>query len=114
MGDAQRSAQTENPVRLFAVEFVASSAGVDVEVVWPLMGDFGAASRLDGFDPRVRERLQRVEVRAFGCLLDDLIGLVQAGRWMTDSVMSLRALRDDCLVEEIDRRPLFGEIVRRL
>lgn len=79
-----------------------------------LMGDFGAASLLDGFDPARRERLQRVEVRAFGCLLDDLLGLLAPATASADPVLKLAALRDACLVEEIDRRPLFEEIVHRI
>ena len=80
----------------------------------PLMGDFGAASLMEAFVPARRERLQRLEVRAFGCLLDDLLGLVDPSIVMTNSVCSLRDLRDACLVEAVDRRPLFEEVVRRL
>jgi hypothetical protein len=79
----------------------------------PLMGDFGAASRLDILDPVGRERLQRLEVRAFGCLLDDLLGLVEPSTRWTESVLPLRELRDACMVEAVDERPLFEEIVRR-
>lgn len=71
-----------------------------------LAGDFGAASILTGFDPSTRLALQRLEVRAFGCLLDDLLGL-QPG----PVPESLGALRDACLSEAPSSRPLFSEIL---
>ena len=64
----------------------------------PLKGDFGAASLLDGFSPDRRDSLQRLEVRAYGCLLDDLLGLSllvegTACNWTGDLVRGGRALR---------------------
>lgn len=80
----------------------------------PLMGDFGAASLLDGLDPTLQERLQRIEVRAFGCLLDDLLGLLDPTETAAEPLARLQALRDACLVEAVDERPVFSQIVRRL
>lgn len=80
----------------------------------PLMGDFGAASLLDGLDPDLQERLQRIEVRAFGCLLDDLLGLLDPSEPDVQPVARLRTLRDDCLAEAVDGRPLFSEVVQKI
>lgn len=77
----------------------------------PLKGDFGAASLLDGFAADQRNALQRLEVRAYGCLLDDLLGLAPSG---AESLQALRAMRDACMTETVGARPLFGEIARRL
>jgi hypothetical protein len=74
-----------------------------------LAGDFGAASVLTGFDPSARLALQRLEVRAFGCLLDDLLRLLPAS--VPDS---LGSLRDACLSETPASRPLFSEILSQL
>lgn len=70
-----------------------------------VMGDFGAASRLCGMDPSLVRRLEKLEVRAFGCLLDDLLGLQSSG---ADS--GLISLRDLCLSENNNERPLFADI----
>ena len=75
-----------------------------------LLGDFGAASLLDGFAPPVRERLERLEVRAFGCLLDDLLGLVPSRRDSEGPLDGLHGWRDACLVESVAERPSFAEI----
>ncbi len=78
----------------------------------PLKGDFGAASLLDGFAPERREALQRLEVRAYGCVLDDLLGL--APTTDTATLAPVRALRDACMTETVSARPLFGEIAKGL
>ena len=38
-----------------------------------LLGDFGAASFVAADDPLVAKALQRIEVRAFSCLLEELL-----------------------------------------
>lgn len=78
----------------------------------PLKGDFGAASLLDGFAPDRRESIQRLEARAYGCLLDDLLGL--APTTDTATLAPVRALRDACMTETVSARPLFGEIAKGL
>ncbi|MCX2576349.1 leucine-rich repeat-containing protein kinase family protein [Pedobacter sandarakinus] len=71
-----------------------------------LLSDFGAASfyhRSDGELPD--RRLERLEVLAFGYLLDDLIRLT-----VTNVQAELLALRDRCLLADVHQRPLFSEI----
>lgn len=80
----------------------------------PLKGDFGAASLLDGFTATRRESLQRLEVRAYGCLLDDLLGLLHASEAKSPVLAPVRALRDACMTESVTARPLFREIAREL
>jgi Leucine rich repeat/Protein kinase domain len=73
------------------------------------LGDFGAASL---FRPGHAAALQRIEARAFGCLLEELLERCpdpDDGR-----LSALEALRDDCLADAVARRPLFTEILRRL
>ena len=69
------------------------------------LGDFGAASfydsKMDGF--------QKIEVRAFGCLLDDL--LTRCDDKTTKDYDSMCQLRDDCMSEDITLRPCFGEMI---
>jgi serine/threonine protein kinase len=75
-----------------------------------LLGDFGAASFYAADDCDIGAALQRVEVRAYGCLLEELIERCDELTSHADSAAKLVALKDACLSEAIDSRPLFDEI----
>lgn len=64
-----------------------------------LLGDFGAASFI------ADERLQRIEVRAFACLLEEL--LVRCTEPVPDALWDLQR---SCMQEDVEARPLFAEI----
>ncbi|CAB3784984.1 leucine-rich repeat-containing protein kinase family protein [Paraburkholderia caffeinilytica] len=73
-----------------------------------LLGDFGAASFYAIDDPDLRSAMQRLEVRAYGCLLEELIDRCV---WRdADVAAQLVALKETCLSEDIGSRPLFDEI----
>jgi Protein kinase domain/Leucine rich repeat len=76
------------------------------------LGDFGAASFFSATDTAAAEALQRVEARAFGCLLEELIG----GSPSLPPALSdaLSALVAACLQEAPECRPLFDDIERTL
>ena len=80
-----------------------------------LVGDFGAASLLPS-DPAQSLALQRVEVRAWAYLLEEL--LAHAGAAVTPAqqaqASALCRLLADCLCENPDQRPLMHEVVARL
>ncbi|HSI61155.1 MAG TPA: leucine-rich repeat-containing protein kinase family protein [Ideonella sp.] len=76
-----------------------------------LLGDFGAASFLPVGDERAAQALQRLEVRAFGCLLEELLARCEAGG---EGLVGLQALQRRCLHEPADGRPLFDEIEQAL
>ncbi|WGG49487.1 leucine-rich repeat-containing protein kinase family protein [Rugamonas sp. DEMB1] len=78
-----------------------------------LLGDFGAASFFDP-DGAHAGALQRLEARAFGCLLEELIARSDAPASARPALDQLSRLSADCLHAEGARRPLFGEIERRL
>lgn len=86
---------------LYAHNIMVAAAGP------ALLGDFGAATSYDRAAPSAR-LLERIEVRAFGCLLDDLLRQTPAvdGHWAR--------LRDACLDEVVERRPDFAAIVAAL
>jgi Protein tyrosine and serine/threonine kinase/Leucine rich repeat len=89
---------------------------VNGETNHPLLGDFGAASSYDLDDPIASSALERLEVRAFGCLLEDLldraqVSEAQAEKWVFSQ---LDELRQDCLQPTPGTRPLFREIDRVL
>jgi hypothetical protein len=76
-----------------------------------LLSDFGAASF---FDPKSVEgaALQRIEARAFGCLLEEL--LERCAQASEPSLQRLARLRDECLAEQPARRPDFRQITAQL
>lgn len=74
-----------------------------------LLGDFGAAS----FLPRDEKRaaaLQRIEVRAYGCLLEELLHRCDATAAEEAASARLRALQLRCNSAVTSERPLFAEI----
>lgn len=77
-----------------------------------LLGDFGAASFFEPADTALAVRLQRLEVRAFGCLLEELLERCPAGEPAT--LRRLRVLAERCLDPAVARRPLFNEIAESL
>lgn len=78
-----------------------------------LLGDFGAASVFDGRGTEALA-LQRLEVRAFGVLLGELLERCDDKELEADTVMRLQELQADCVVHRVSQRPLFHELVRRL
>ncbi|MCZ2496610.1 protein kinase [Xylophilus sp. Kf1] len=75
-----------------------------------LLGDFGAATLMAGMDTDLTHRLQKLEVRAYGCLLEELIACTSGDR--VDALLT--SLRDECLAETPAGRPTFSEIQKRL
>ncbi len=68
------------------------------------LGDFGAASFYDV----TNKDYEKVEVRAFGCLLEDMLNLCDDKQ---DRVyIHLERLSKQCMTESIDNRPLFEEL----
>lgn len=79
-----------------------------------LLGDFGAASFMPTHDEKLRHGLQRVEVRAFGCLLEELLARCDVPPNRQTIVGALNALQQRCVRSQNEVRPLFKEIVDEL
>ncbi|WP_365947944.1 leucine-rich repeat-containing protein kinase family protein [Tardiphaga sp.] len=78
-----------------------------------LLGDFGAASLYDAGNLTMANGLQRLEVRAFGCLLEELLDRYSGAEdWV--ALRGLERLSAACLSVEPASRPLFAEICRQL
>ena len=68
------------------------------------LGDFGAASFYD----ETNSGYEKIEVRAFACLLDDLLSrCISKNEKEYDSLCELR---DKCMDVDVERRPLFFQI----
>lgn len=68
------------------------------------LGDFGAASF---YEPH-RKEFERIEVRAFGCLLEDILSLCPTKEGAIYTM--LEELREKCMNEAVEERPLFSEM----
>ena len=78
-----------------------------------LLGDFGAASFHATADNLESRALQRIEVRAFGVLLGELLERIDSG--LSDETrMRLEDLQQRCCQADVLNRPGFGEVVRAL
>lgn len=75
-----------------------------------LLGDFGAASPLDVSNHAEAIALQRIEVRAFACLLEELLACCRR----PPALQPLAELQASCADTRPERRPLFAEIEARL
>ncbi|MEO1620981.1 MAG: protein kinase [Cyanobacteria bacterium J06632_3] len=82
-----------------------------------ILGDFGAASFYDETDKDFGQALERIEVRAFGCLLEDLLDrcLKNAEHTVEKTVYhQLRQLQQACMAPEANQRPRFRSICQTL
>ena len=75
-----------------------------------LLGDFGAATFYN-VNSENASLLERLDVRAFGCLIDDLLRQIRVEEVDKDEYMSLNELREKCMLEEVENRLGFEEIV---
>ena len=78
-----------------------------------LLGDFGAASFLPQQNPTQTLALQRLEVRAFGCLLEELLAH-SPGHPEPATREALTRLMNACVNEAPKERPLFSAIEQAL
>ena len=72
-----------------------------------VLGDFGAASFIP--EGRQADKLRRIEVRAFACLLEELLA-----RCTAPVPEVLWELQRSCMQENVEARPLFAEICKSL
>lgn len=83
-----------------------------------LLGDFGAAAFLPTDDPDTALALQRIEVRAFGILLGELLALCEPVTPQQDSPASAAAalgvLHQQCMQTTASHRPMLDDIERQL
>lgn len=78
-----------------------------------LLGDFGAASFFPMQDHDTSQALQRIEVRAFGILLGELLELCPDADGDTEQAIRSKfiELQQRCTQEDVSARPLFADVV---
>ncbi|MBA6351605.1 leucine-rich repeat-containing protein kinase family protein [Colwellia sp. BRX9-1] len=78
-----------------------------------LFGDFGAASNLKVLPATQQKAMQAIEVRALGCLLDDLLPL-SVHLENTAQYQALLIIKERCMQADTFKRPTFIAIVEQL
>jgi len=79
-----------------------------------LLGDFGAASFYDPADVLFGQKLEQIEVRAFGCLLEDLLDRCPPNSSDNSEIAHLRDIQNHCLNTITSDRPLFTDLCHAL
>jgi predicted Ser/Thr protein kinase len=79
-----------------------------------ILCDFGAASYYEPKETKILNELEQIEVRAFACLVEELLSLSKKDTKYTNIRESLYQLQMTCLNEVVDDRPLFKEILSKL
>jgi len=74
-----------------------------------LLGDFGAAWMTGALDAAQARALQRLEMRAFGCLLEELLE-----RCGDAPPQAMVVLKDRCMQADVSARPSFAEALALL
>jgi len=77
-----------------------------------LLGDFGAASFYP--NPELGLAMERIEVRAFGILLGELLERCEYGAEQAAVIEQLQDLRDRCMQDQVKNRPTFAALHREL
>lgn len=77
----------------------------------PLLGDFGAATIFSDENAALAKRLEKIEVRAFGCLLEDLLNLLVEDQ--ASEAAYIKQIKRACMHEDIESRPTFKSILER-
>ncbi|WP_210487960.1 leucine-rich repeat-containing protein kinase family protein [Rufibacter aurantiacus] len=80
----------------------------------PLFGDFGAATLYDKTDAQKATALEKIEVRAFGCLLEDLLDHLAPEDAHHACVAELWQLKQICMHPAPTHRPDFASIVEQI
>ncbi len=79
-----------------------------------LLGDFGAASFVPHDDGLQAQALQRIEMRAFGCLLEELLAGCRPAPAGSTRAALLADLQARCLHADPAERPAFADIAALL
>lgn len=75
-----------------------------------LFGDFGAATNLEPLPEALQQGFEKIEVRAFGCVLDDLLNHLSVADEGNLDATALKLLKDLCMQEAVLLRPSFEQI----
>ena len=78
-----------------------------------IFGDFGAATTYNLNDNKA-PYYERLDVRAFGYLIEDLLNTISTETINTNKKNALLKLKENCIKENSLDRPNFNEIIKEL
>ena len=78
-----------------------------------LLGDFGAASFYD-VNSTIASSIERVEVRAFGCLIEDVLELVDKEKVSNTQLDKWKDLIFACTTSDVKKRLSFSDVLEQL
>lgn len=79
-----------------------------------VLGDFGAATLLPLNQPGLRAALQALEVRAYGCLLEELVAHALPAAGYASALPGMVAMAKACLAPQPVDRPRMAELAQQL
>jgi serine/threonine protein kinase len=79
-----------------------------------LLSDFGAAAFFDVNDAALAQGLEKLEVRALGCLLEELGEQCDATSVHSQALQTLRTLAQQCLHDTPSQRPSLAQVCAAL
>ncbi|UJR16787.1 hypothetical protein I4U23_003686 [Adineta vaga] len=79
-----------------------------------LLGDFGAATFYTQYCSHHSFAIERVEVRAFGCLLEELLERMDPNESNEKLITAMDQLKEDCMKSEVLQRPNFNDICEQI
>lgn len=94
-------------------DFYAHNIMIDKEAN-SILGDFGGASYFEPKKVEIRNALERLEVRAFGCLIEEMLMLSKSDVEYPRERKNLEILKDACLNLNNEERPLFKTIYQHM
>ena len=95
-------------------DFYAHNIHWDPQTGAVMLGDFGAASLLPAGDAVLARGLCALDVRAYGCLLQELVDHVPVIERTQGGWLALRGLAEVCLDEQPGRRPTMQALAAAL
>jgi len=86
------------------------------DVAHCLLGDFGAASIYTSLPPALHNCVERIEVRALGCLLEELLNITHQATTDSETALcnTLQNIKASCLHMDTKLRPQFSDIKKQM
>ena len=79
-----------------------------------LFGDFGAATNLAMLSDYQQKQIELIEVRALGCLIEDLIGTVTGDDKQSELFVKMSNMAKCAMQPTLNQRPTFTELLAEL
>jgi hypothetical protein len=79
-----------------------------------LFGDFGAATNLATLSDYQQKQIELIEVRALGCLIEDLIGTVTGDDKQSELFVKMSDMAKCAMQPTLNQRPTFTELLAEL